>query len=131
MALNGYLLITGLVFAALGLYTLVDPQGAMNAGGLGMQLEATAAWSQMRGAGGGVTLAIGLLLMAALTRDHLERPALWAVVAVLGGLEAGRVVSIFVDGMPPPNVAVGMLFENLGLWQAVYWLGQPGPGTTD
>lgn len=124
MALNGFLLITGLIFAALGLYTLIDPQGAMDAGGLGLQLKATAGWSQMRGAGGGTTLAVGLLLIAAITRASLERPALWAVVAVLGGLEAGRVVSMFVDGVPPPNVAVGMLFENLGLWQAVYWLTQ-------
>lgn len=124
MALNAYLLITGLIFAALGLYTLIDPQGAMDAGGLGLHLEATAGWSQMRGAGGGTTLAVGLLLIAAITRASLERPALWTVVVVLGGLEAGRVVSLFVDGVPPPNVAVGMLFENLGLWQAVYWLTQ-------
>jgi hypothetical protein len=122
MALNGYLLITGLIFVLLGLYTLADPQGAVNAGGLGFQLETVAAYSQMRGAGGGVTLAVGLMLMAAVTRASLERPALWAVALVLGGLEAGRLVSLLVDGVPPPNVAVGMLFENLGLWQAIYWL---------
>ncbi|AXQ28652.1 DUF4345 domain-containing protein [Solimonas sp. K1W22B-7] len=129
MALNGFLLITGLIFAALGVYTLADPQAAMDAGRLGLKLDSVAAYSQMRGAGGGTTLAVGLLLLASVTRASLERPALWAVVAVLGGLEAGRLVSLLVDGVPPPNVAVGMLFENLGLWQAVYWL-QQDPAST-
>ncbi|PPE73540.1 hypothetical protein C3942_12105 [Solimonas fluminis] len=122
MALYAYLLVTGLIFALLGFYTLADPQGAMDAGQLGLTLDSAAAFSQMRGAGGGTTLAVGLLLLASMLRPALRRPALWTVVVVLGGLEAGRVVSLLVDAPPPPGVVASMVIENLGLWQALYWL---------
>lgn len=116
-----YLLITGLVLGALGLYVLFDPQGATSAQA-GVRLENVAALSYMRGTGGGVTLAVGVFLLAAFTRTTLERPALWTVVLILGGLEIGRLVSFLIDGSPPPSIAVAIFFENLGLWQAVYWL---------
>jgi hypothetical protein len=119
--MKGYLLITGLIFAALGLYTLLDPQAAIYTQ-TGMHMETIAALSQIRGTSGGVTLVVGGFLIAASRRSALELAALWSVVLILSGLELGRLLSLIVDGVPPANVGVSALIENIGLWQGVYWL---------
>lgn len=118
----GYLFITGLIFGAAGLYCLLDPNAALAV--LGLHFQAVNSLSQERGTAGGVTLAIGLFLIAGTRYRGLLRPALWMVVVVLGGLECGRVVSLLIDGLPGTVVWVYIGLEVLGLVQGVYWLRQ-------
>lgn len=119
--MTGYLFVTGLIFALVGLYSLLDPSAALGVP-LGLHIETASSFSQERGTAGGVTLAAGLLLMAGAFRPRLRLPALWLVTVVLGGLEAGRLLSLLLDGVPGKVVWVYAAFETLGLVQGVFWL---------
>jgi hypothetical protein len=116
----GYLFVTGLIFALVGLYCLFDPGAALAP--LGLHIDTVSSFSQERGTAGGVTLAVGLLLIASAHFRKLTVPALWTVVVVLGGLEAGRLVSLLLDGMPGKPVWINVAFEVLGLVQGLFWL---------
>jgi len=113
-----FLFITGLIFAAVGIYGLLDPVAALGQP-LGLRIETVASFNQMRGSAGGVPLLAGLLMLWACKRDDLERPALASTVVILGGLEFGRWFSILLDGLPPTVIWVYMALETLGLVQAV------------
>jgi len=117
----GFLFVTGLIFALVGMYSLVDPNAALGVP-LGLHIETVNSFSQERGTAGGVTLAVGILLIASAHYRKLVLPALWMVTMVLGGLEAGRLVSLIVDGVPGKTVWVYSAFEILGLVQGIFWL---------
>ena len=117
----GYLFVTGLIFALVGLYALLDPNGALGVP-LGLHIETVSSFSQERGSAGGVVLVAGLFMMASARYRKLTLPALWLVTLVLGGLEFGRLVSLVVDGVPGKVVWVYSAFEILGLVQGIFWL---------
>lgn len=118
----GYLFITGLLFAAVGLYCLIDPVAAMGLP-LDIHVGGVNGFNQERGTHGGVTLAIGLLLIAsARWQKRLVLPSLWTVVTLLGGLEIGRFYSMAVDGVPGGLVWFYIGFEMFGLLQGIFWL---------
>jgi hypothetical protein len=116
----GYLFVTGLIFALVGLYSLIDPNAALAP--LDLHFQTVNSFSQERGTAGGVTLAAGILMIASAHYRRLVLPALWMVTMVLGGLEAGRLVSLFVDGVPGKVVWIYSAFEILGLVQGLFWL---------
>jgi len=116
----GYLFVTGLIFAAVGMYSMVDPNAAL--GVLDLHFEAVNSFSQERGTACGVTLAAGMFMIASAHYPRLVLPALWMVTVVLGGLEAGRLVSLVVDGVPGKVVWFYSGFEIFGLVQGIFWL---------
>ncbi|MFI4978778.1 MAG: DUF4345 family protein [Nevskiales bacterium] len=116
----GYLFVTGLIFALVGLYSLIDPNAALAP--LDLHFQTVNSFSQERGTAGGVTLAVGILLIASAHYRRLVLPALWMVTMVLGGLEAGRLVSLMVDGTPGKIVWIYAAFEVFGLLQGIFWL---------
>jgi len=116
----GYLFVTGLIFALVGLYSLIDPNAALAP--LDLHFQTVNSFSQERGTAGGVTLAVGILMIASAHYRRLVLPALWMVTMVLGGLESGRLVSLFVDGVPGKVVWIYSAFEILGLVQGLFWL---------
>jgi hypothetical protein len=116
----GYLFISGLLYALAGMYSLVAPNEAL--GILGIHIDGINGLSQERGTAGGVTLAIGVLLIASAHYRKLVIPALWATTVVLCGLEFGRLISIVVDGMPRNPIWIYMGLEVAGLLQGIYWL---------
>jgi nitrate reductase gamma subunit len=116
----GFLFVAGLLFALAGFYSLIDPNTAL--GVLGLHMEAVNSFSQERGTAGGVTLAIGIFLIAGAHYPGLRRPALWMVTVVLAGLEAGRLLSLVLDGVPGMIVWFYAGLEVLGLVQGIYWL---------
>ncbi len=116
----GYLFVTGLIFALVGLYSLIDPNAALAP--LDLHFQTVNSFSQERGTAGGVTLAVGILMIASAHYRRLVLPALWMVTMALGGLEAGRLVSLFVDGVPGKVVWIYSAFEILGLVQGLFWL---------
>ena len=116
----GYLFVTGLIFALVGLYSLIDPNAALAP--LGLHFQTVDSFSQERGTAGGVTLAVGIFLIASAHYRKLVLPALWMVTMVLGGLEAGRLVSLVVDGVPGKIVWIYAALEVFGLLQGIFWL---------
>ena len=124
--MTGYLFVTGLIFALVGLLCLFEPNLAFAP--LGLHFDTVSGLSQERGTAGGVTLAVGLFLMASAHFRKLSLPALWMVVMVLGGLEAGRLFSLVVDGVPGKPVWINAAVEVLGLAQGLFWLRRADAG---
>jgi hypothetical protein len=101
-----YLAVSALAFVLIGLNTFHDPVAAM--AGLELQPKSVSAFNEVRANYGGLQITIGLVLLAGVFSAVWVRPALWVSAAVTGGLVAGRVVSIALDGMP--NKAVTGFF---------------------
>lgn len=116
-----FLFVTGIVFLLMGMACIIDPVAALTPR-LGIHLDGINALSQVRGSSGGVTAAMGVFMVYAATQPRLHAPALWLIVVVLGGLEAGRIVSLVSDGVPDISLWFSMAIEWLGLLQGVYFL---------
>ena len=56
--------------------------------------------NEVRAVYGGFGVAVALLLLATLWFPHLKPGVLVAVSVSLGGMAAGRVISVFADGSP-------------------------------
>ena len=59
----------------------------------------------------GLYLAMALFWFLGSCSGELERPAIYSLVVFMLGLAAGRLLSIAVDGMPHPLLAVYALLE--------------------
>lgn len=59
----------------------------------------------------GLYLAMVIFWLCGARSDSLTVPALWSVVVFMLGLAAGRAVSLAVDGMPAPLLAVYLVLE--------------------
>jgi hypothetical protein len=104
---RAYLALSALAFVFIGLNTFHDPVAAM--AGLELQPASVSAVNEVRANYGGLQITIGLVLLAGVLRAEWLRPSLWVSAAVTGGLVAGRVVSIALDGLPN-SVVVGFFF---------------------
>ena len=93
-----YLGLTGALFVIFGLMGLVQPIPML--AGFGYEVSGPHALIESRAMYGGVFITAGLLMLVALFREALAAPALWFAVVYLGGLVAGRLVSVAVDGAP-------------------------------
>ncbi|MGZ5202837.1 MAG: DUF4345 domain-containing protein [Telluria sp.] len=93
-----YLGVSALAFVLIGLNTFHDPAAAV--AGLELRPATVSALNEVRANYGGLQITIGLVLLAGVLSSAWLRPALWVNAAVTGGLIAGRIVSIALDGMP-------------------------------
>jgi hypothetical protein len=93
-----YLALSALAFVFIGLNTFHDPHAAM--AGLELQPASVSAFNEVRANYGGLQITIGLLLLAGVRWAEWLRPSLWVSAAVTGGLVAGRIASIALDGLP-------------------------------
>lgn len=59
----------------------------------------------------GLYLAMIVFWLCGAKSETLTVPALWSVVVFMLGLAAGRAVSLAVDGMPAPLLAVYLVLE--------------------
>jgi hypothetical protein len=94
------LALSGVPFVAIGLAFLVDP-AAMGAH-IGLALADATAANDVRAVYGGLQVGLGALLWACASRARWVTGGVAALLATFGGLVAGRVVSLLVDGMPAP-----------------------------
>lgn len=59
----------------------------------------------------GLYIAMIIFWLSGARREALTVPALWSVVVFMLGLAAGRAISLAVDGMPAPLLAVYLVLE--------------------
>lgn len=112
MAARWLLGIGALVFLALGANGLVNPVGHLAPYDLALR---SPAWlGEVRANYGGMHLGIGLLLAFGAWLPDWRRTGLAVMLVFLGGLAAGRTLSVIVDGVPP-----GFAFAFI----AIEWLG--------
>jgi hypothetical protein len=79
------------------------------------------AFNELRASYGGLQIGIGLLLLAGALLPSLTRPALLAQALMVGGLAAGRLVSLWLDGLPNGFVLMLLALEStIALLSAVF-----------
>jgi len=88
----------GAALLATGITELATPQTLFTP--LDLRIEGASALNEIRAAYGGMHVGIGVLLLVGAGRTAFRRAALWVGLAFLGGLAAGRLVSLMVDGAP-------------------------------
>jgi len=90
------LALSGLALIGVGWTGLTDPAGLMRP--LGISLDVPSAHNEVRAAYGGMHAALGLFLVVAAARPALRSTGLWVNACIMGGLVAGRLASLVVDG---------------------------------
>ncbi|MGH8529874.1 MAG: DUF4345 domain-containing protein [Nevskiales bacterium] len=107
-----FLLLTGLVFAGIGLMGLYDPTGTVAP--MGLTLADLSSRSEMRAVYGGMNLVIGLYLIAAFRNSARQMTALTIAALIMGGLALGRLLSMAVEGVPSPLILGFLAVEVTG-----------------
>ena len=106
---KSFLALYALLFLVFGVYVFFQAPalaenvgyGAPNSNGL----------YEMRSNYGGVSLGIGLMCLAGALRAELQRPALFVVLAYMGGYALGRIIALPIDGVPSASLIAYGVFE--------------------
>ena len=117
----GFLFVNGLIFLIVGLRALLKPDDAV-AVPYGLTVEGIDARNYLRASAGGVTIVAGAVQILGVVMPEFAVPALVMVVTLLGGLVAGRLFSLIIDGNPGIVPWVAGFFESVGLGLGAYWL---------
>ncbi|MEM7541659.1 MAG: DUF4345 family protein [Pseudomonadota bacterium] len=119
--LTVYLILTGILFVAFGLFALIDPVRAV-AIPYAIGAAAPDARNYLRAGAGGVTTAAGLVMLLATYYQALILVGLMIAVIFFTGLVSGRVVSRILDGPWGSVVVFAFWGEIIGLVFGVYWV---------
>jgi len=103
---RSYLALCAAGFLFIGFSTFHDPVAAL--AGIELRPTSISALNEVRANYGGLQITIGMMMLAGALMQRWRRPALWIGVAVTGGLVAGRLVSIAIDGLPN-HVVISLL----------------------
>lgn len=76
--------------------------------------------NEIRSIYGGMHFSFGCMMLAGALISGLTRHALWFCAAFLGGLVAGRVSSLLLDGQPNTLANQLLVFESLALIAAAF-----------
>jgi len=116
-----YLVITGLIFAIVGIRALLKPVEAVAIpySLTGINVDAK---NYLRSGAGGVAIAAGILMLTGAFVPTLTLSGAMVAVVILGGLVAGRLFSLLVDGNPGIVPWISGMFELLGLLSGLYWI---------
>lgn len=106
-----FLGLCGLAFVLIGANTFVDPLRAVAP--LELQAFTVSALNEVRATYGGMQVGIGLFLWAGVRSAALTRPALLAQALVVGGLAAGRLIGIGLQGWPSGFVQGLLVLESV------------------
>jgi ABC-type uncharacterized transport system permease subunit len=117
------LVLAGGVFTLNGLSHLSLPQAMLALHGL--ELTTISAYSDVRAGYGGLYVSLGLVFLGGVVSGQVRELALLMLAAVTGGLAAGRLLSLAVDGAPSWTAWVLLAIELLAALSvaavAVHW----------
>lgn len=119
--------LTAAVFVAIAVASLVAPKPM--AEGLGYSLLSVDALSEFRAVYVGLWLATAAVLVIAIRRVDVALLGDFCAILVLGQT-AGRIVSLFLDGIPSRNVWPIFLLEAVG-GLALLWVRPSEPGAEE
>lgn len=105
------LFLNGIAFAGTGIYAFAAPVDV--AASVGLVVNGAVGHNEFLATFGGMLLAFGVYLLAALRVADLRAGALLALGVLCAGLFAGRVVSAALHGLPAPHQFV------FGGWELV------------
>lgn len=95
--------------ALIGLTYLISPQAILDV--YGVSLQSVNAANLLRGAYGGLFVTFAALFCAGAVKAEFARPALLSLLAFMGGLAIGRIVSLMTDGIPHPVLIAMFIVE--------------------
>jgi hypothetical protein len=117
MLIRIYLALMALMFAAFGLWSLLQP--LTMAASLGVEVGGPNGAYELRGIYGGVSLAAALLCTAGAARPGVRQPALWFLITYLGGYVFARAAALLLGPPPTASFVPFIAFETAGLVLAV------------
>ena len=103
------LALAGLGFLGFGLWFLVDPIGPLAA--IGITATGAPAATEFRAFYGGLEVGLGALMLVAATRTEWRTAGLWLVIATNGGIAAGRLIGVAIDGVWVPFFTYALVWE--------------------
>ncbi|WP_397608219.1 DUF4345 family protein [Silanimonas sp.] len=103
------LALAGLGFLGFGLWFLVDPIGPL--ADIGITATGAPAATEFRAFYGGLEVGLGLLMLVAAAKPDWRMAGLWLVIATNGGIAAGRLVGVAVDGVWVPFFTYALVWE--------------------
>jgi len=104
-----FLALVALAFTAFGFWALTSPLEM--ASQLGVDVSGPNGAFEMRGIYGGVSLGAAGLSAAGAALTHMARPALWFLVAYMGGYCFARPVAWIMGGAPTSDFHAFIAFE--------------------
>ena len=115
-----YLGAMALMFLAFGLYALLYPNTLTSS--LGVEIGGPNGTFEIRGVFGGVSFGASALCAAGALRAQLRRPALWFIIAYMGGYCLARAASVALGDLPTPGTWRFVAFEAASLLLAIFAL---------
>jgi hypothetical protein len=103
------LALAGLGFLGFGLWFLVDPIGPLAA--IGITATGAPAATEFRAFYGGLEVGLAALLLFAAAKPEWRRAGLWLVIATNGGIAAGRLLGVAIDGVWVPFFTYALVWE--------------------
>ncbi|MEO9971997.1 MAG: DUF4345 family protein [Hyphomonadaceae bacterium] len=117
MTVRIFLASIGVMFVGFGLWSLLNPLHMTT--NLGVEIGGANGTFEMRGIFGGVSLGAAALCLAGAAKDHMVRPALWFLVAYMGGYCLARAASVALGDLPEPETWRFVAFEAVTLVIAI------------
>lgn len=109
-----------IMFLAFGLFSLLSPDGMTSS--LGVNVSGPNGTFEIRGIFGGVSLGAALLCGTGALRTDMIRPALWFLVAYMGGYCIARLASVALGDLPTLGTWRFVAFEAVSLAIACFAL---------
>jgi hypothetical protein len=103
------LVLAGLGFLGFGAWFLVDPIGPLAA--IGITATGAPAATEFRAFYGGLEVGLGALMLYAATKPQWRTAGLWLVIATNGGIAAGRLLGVAIDGVWVPFFTYALVWE--------------------
>jgi len=117
MIIRIYLGLVAIMFFAFGGWSLGDPIGMTSS--LDVVVSGANGTFEMAGIYGGVSLGAGALCLAGALLQRMTRPALWFIVAYMGGYCIARPLAWLIHHPPTSDFYAFMAFEAAVLVGAV------------
>ncbi|HAY06280.1 MAG TPA: DUF4345 family protein [Hyphomonas sp.] len=116
MLVRAYLILMAAMFAAFGLWSMLQPLAM--AASLGVEVSGPNGAYELRGVYGGISLGAAVFSIAGALRESLRRPALWFIAVYMGGYLFARAAALLL-GPPPTGYAAFIALEAVSFLFAV------------
>lgn len=103
------LALAGLGFLGFGLWFLVDPISPLAA--IGITATGAPAPTEFRAFYGGLEVGLAALMLYAAANSQWRTAGLWLVIATNGGIAAGRLLGVAIDGVWVPFFTYALVWE--------------------
>lgn len=103
------LVLAGLGFLGFGLWFLVDPIAPLAA--IGITATGAPAATEFRAFYGGLEVGLAALMLYAAAKPQWRIAGLWLVIATNGGIAAGRLLGVAIDGVWVPFFTYALVWE--------------------